>query len=33
VLNGWVSPEWSRWHGVLETVWLHCDEAQQVGCL
>jgi len=19
-------------HGVLETVWLHCDEAQQVGC-
>jgi len=19
------------WHGVLETVWLHCDEAQQVG--
>ena len=21
------------WHGVLETVWLHCDEAQQAGCL
>jgi len=21
------------WHGVLETVWPHCDEAQQVGCL
>jgi len=21
------------WHGVLETVRLHCDEAQQVGCL
>ena len=21
------------WHGVLVTVWLHCDEAQQVGCL
>jgi len=21
------------WHGVLGTVWLHCDEAQQVGCL
>jgi len=21
------------WHGVLETVWLCCDEAQQVGCL
>ena len=21
------------WHGVLEAVWLHCDEAQQVGCL
>jgi len=21
------------WHGVLKTVWLHCDEAQQVGCL
>jgi len=21
------------WHGVLETVWFHCDEAQQVGCL
>jgi len=20
------------WHGVLETVWLHCDEAQQVEC-
>ena len=21
------------WHDALETVWLHCDEAQQVGCL
>jgi len=21
------------WHGMLETVWLHCDEAQQGGCL
>jgi len=21
------------WQGVPETVWLHCDEAQQVGCL
>jgi len=21
------------WHDVLETVWLHCDEAQQVACL
>ena len=21
------------WHGVLETVWLFCDKAQQVGCL
>ena len=21
------------WHGVLETVWLHYDRAQQVGCL
>jgi len=21
------------WHGVLEIVWLLCDEAQQVGCL
>jgi len=21
------------WHGVQETVWLHCDEAQKVGCL
>ena len=21
------------WHGVLETVWLHGDEIQQVGCL
>ena len=21
------------WHGVLETVWIHCDEAQQVRCL
>ena len=20
-------------HGVLETVWLHCDEAQRIGCL
>jgi len=23
----------SSWHDVLETVWLHCDEGQQVGCL
>ena len=23
----------ASWHGVLETVWFHCDEAQQVGCL
>jgi len=22
-----------QWHGVLETVWFHFDEAQQVGCL
>ena len=21
------------WHGGLETVWLLCDKAQQVGCL
>jgi len=21
------------WHGVLEVVWLKCDENQQVGCL
>ena len=21
------------WDGVLEIVWLHCDESQQVGCL
>ena len=21
------------WHGVLETLWLHCDEAQQVECM
>jgi len=39
-LDGRVSAEWrypiqSPWHGVLETVtvWLHRDEAQQVGCL
>ena len=24
---------WTPWHGVLEIVWLHCDEAQQVGRL
>ena len=23
----------AQWHSVLETVWIHCDEAQQVGCL
>ena len=23
----------ARWHGVLGVVWLHCDEAQRVGCL
>jgi len=23
---------WAPSHGVLETVWLHCNEAQQVGC-
>jgi len=36
-LDGRVSAEWSRcpgsWHDMLETVRLHCDEAQQVGCL
>ena len=37
-LDGRVSAEcecWcpSSWHGVLETVWLHCGEAQQVECL
>jgi len=33
-LDGRVSAEWSRCpDGVLEIVWLHCDEAQQVGCL
>jgi len=21
------------WHDVLQTVWLHCDETQQVECL
>ena len=21
------------WQGMLEKLWLHCDEAQQVGCL
>jgi len=21
------------WHGVLEIVWVHCDKAQQAGCL
>jgi len=30
--GGQVGTEWSRWHGMLETVWLLCDEAQQVGC-
>jgi len=23
----------ASWHDVVATVWLHCDEAQQVGCL
>jgi len=32
VLNG--ADVQAPWHGgVLETVWLHCDESQQVGCL
>jgi len=22
----------AAWHGVLETMWLLCDEPQQVGC-
>jgi len=37
--NGQSGNPWSGadvqapWHGVLETVWLLCDEAQQVGYL
>jgi len=31
-LDGGVSAD-APWHGGLEIVWLHCDEAQQVGCL
>ena len=36
-LDGQVSVEWRScpgpMAGLLETVWLYCDEAQQVGCL
>jgi len=35
-MDGWaISGEdvQAPWHGVLETVWLHCNEAQQAGCL
>ena len=35
-MNGWVptgEDAQATWHGVLETLWLHCEEAQQVGCL
>ena len=35
-MDGWAlnrADVQAPWHGVLETVWLHCDEAQQVGCL
>jgi len=31
VLNG--AGVQAPWHGVLEIVWLHCDEAEQVECL
>ena len=35
-MGGWALSEayvQPPWHDVTETVWLHCDEAQQVGCL
>jgi len=35
-MDGWALSGvgvWAPWHGVLQTVWLHCDEAQQVRCL
>jgi len=35
-MDGWAlsgADVQAPWHGVLETVWLHCDEAQQVRCL
>ena len=35
-MDGWAlsgADVQAPWHGVLETVWLHCDEARQVGCL
>ena len=35
-MDGWVlSGEGAQapWHDVLQTVWLHCDETQQVECL
>jgi len=36
LMDGWAlggADVHAPWHGVLETVWLHCDEAQQVECL
>ena len=33
---GWTGEHWvsqALWHGVLEIMWLLCDEAQLVGCL
>jgi len=35
-MDGWAlsgADVQAPWHSVLETVWLHCDEAQEVGCL
>jgi len=35
-MDGWAlsrADAQAPWHGTLETVWLHCDETQQVGCL
>jgi len=35
-MDGWAlsgADVQAPWHGVPETVWLHCDEARQLGCL
>jgi len=35
-MDGWAlsgADVQAPWHGILEIVWLHCDEAEQVGCL
>ena len=39
ICTRWTGERWveqvfqAPWHDVLKTVWLQCDEAQQVGCL